>query len=80
LCYTLLEQRCPPVEKSQVVLALTVRLLTNAVTADRCITCCVYPLVKWPASINTLATKMLDIALFSLEKHLFVSDRYSVGS
>ncbi|XP_052746667.1 uncharacterized protein LOC112050428 [Bicyclus anynana] len=79
LCYTLLEQRCPPVEKSQVVLSLAVRLLTSALAADRCVTCCVYPLVTWPASINTLTTKMLDIVLFSLDKHLLVNDRWLIS-
>ncbi|XP_045784537.1 uncharacterized protein LOC123880455 [Maniola jurtina] len=79
LCYTLLEQRCPPVEKSQVVLALTVRLLTSAVEADRQLACCVYPQLQWPASVNTLATKMLDIALYSLDKHLLLSDRWLIS-
>nr|XP_034839516.1 uncharacterized protein LOC117995640 [Maniola hyperantus] len=79
LCDTLLEQRCPPVEKSQVILALTLRLLTSAVEADRQLTCCVYPQVEWPASINTLAAKMLDIALYSLDKHFLLSDRWLVS-
>ncbi|XP_050360674.1 uncharacterized protein LOC126780335 [Nymphalis io] len=79
LCYTLLKQRCPPVEKSQVIIALCLRVLTSAVEADTRVSCCVYPRLSWPASVCTLASRMLNVVIFSLNKHLIISDRWLIS-
>ncbi|KAF9797909.1 hypothetical protein SFRURICE_016553 [Spodoptera frugiperda] len=75
LCRTLMEQKLPPVERSQAVLALSLRMLTSSAHMKKTVTCCVYPNIKWPNSINSLARKMIDVVLYSLDKHYIVSDR-----
>ncbi|KAJ0183695.1 hypothetical protein K1T71_000118 [Dendrolimus kikuchii] len=79
LCYTLMEQKLPPVEKSQVIIALGLRLLTSALEFNTKVSCCVYPDIKWPSSVNALAKKMLDVILYSLDKHFFISDRWLIS-
>ncbi|KAM3968388.1 uncharacterized protein ACR2FA_004032 [Aphomia sociella] len=79
LCYTLLEQKMPPVEKSQAIIALGLRLLTSAIENYSRLSCCVYPEIKWPSSVNTLAKKMLDVVQQSLDKHFIVSDRWLIS-
>ncbi|XP_032526982.2 uncharacterized protein LOC116777504 isoform X1 [Danaus plexippus] len=79
LCSTLLEQQCPPVVRSQVVLGLAVRLLSSAASSRLQVRCCVYPLIKWPESVLPLATQMLDVALYALNKQHIVSDRWLIS-
>ncbi|XP_047040831.1 uncharacterized protein LOC124645124 [Helicoverpa zea] len=79
LCYTLMEQKLPPVERSQAVIALALRLLTSGVIANKKVSCCVYPNIKWPKSANALAKKMLEVVLYSLDKHFIVSDRWLIS-
>ncbi|KAL0902679.1 hypothetical protein ABMA27_000498 [Loxostege sticticalis] len=79
LCYTLLKQKTPPVEKSQVIIALCLRLLTQAVDMNKRLMCCVYPAIKWPCAVNALVKKMLDVVLFSLDKQFIVNDRWLVA-
>ncbi|KAG6454112.1 uncharacterized protein LOC115446035 [Manduca sexta] len=79
LCYTLLEQKLPPVEKSQAVIAVCLRLLTSAVEPNRRVECCVYPNITWPSSVNSLAMRMLDVVLYSLDKHFIVSNRLLIS-
>ncbi|XP_075990592.1 cilia- and flagella-associated protein 69-like isoform X2 [Anticarsia gemmatalis] len=71
----------PPVEKCQAVMSLCLRLLTSSshTQIDRRLSCCVYPNIKWPKSVNTIARKMLDVVLYSLEKHYIVSDRWMIS-
>ncbi|XP_026759124.2 uncharacterized protein LOC113518411 [Galleria mellonella] len=79
LCDTLLEQKSPPVEKSQAIIALCLRLLTSAVDNNTRLKCCVYPNIKWPSSVNSFARKMLDVILFALEKNFIISDRWLIA-
>ncbi|XP_062526068.1 uncharacterized protein LOC101745636 isoform X2 [Bombyx mori] len=79
LCYSLLEQRQPPIEKSQVIISVCLRLLTSAVEVEGRVSCCVYPTIKWPSSTNTVAERLLDVVLHSLNKHLIVSDRLLIS-
>ncbi|XP_046976695.1 uncharacterized protein LOC124542853 [Vanessa cardui] len=79
LCYTLLNQKCPPMEKSQVIIALCLRVLTSAVEAGARVDCCVYPRLGWPASVCALATRMLNVVLYSLNKHLIIADRWLIS-
>ncbi|XP_072930307.1 cilia- and flagella-associated protein 69-like isoform X2 [Epargyreus clarus] len=79
LCYALVAQKTPPVEKSQVIISLCLRLLTSAMCANERVGCCVYPFIKWPSSINSLAETLLDKVLFSLDKHLIISDRWLIS-
>ncbi|XP_059059905.1 uncharacterized protein LOC131853107 [Achroia grisella] len=79
LCYTLLGQKSPPIQKSQAIIALCLRLLTSAVENHTQLKCCVYPNIKWPTCVNSLARKMLDIVMFSLENHFIISDRWLVS-
>lgn len=76
LMYTLLEQRCPPVERGQAVLAVSLAVLAGAATRDARLSCLVYPRLQWPAALNTLATKMLRVVLHSLENQWLISDRF----
>lgn len=76
LCDTLLKQKMPPLEKGQAIVGITLRLLNSAVEANEKVVCCVYPEIKWPASVNYIVKKMLDLILRSLEKHYIVSDRF----
>lgn len=71
-----MEQKLPPVERSQAVLALSLRMLTSSAHMKETVTCCVYPNIKWPNSVNSLARKMIDVVLYSLDKHYIVSDRW----
>ncbi|CAG9557986.1 unnamed protein product [Danaus chrysippus] len=75
LCSTLLDQQCPPVVRSQLVLGLAVRLLSSAASKRLQVRCCVYPLIMWPESVLPLASQMLDVALYALNKQHIVSDR-----
>ncbi|RVE53104.1 hypothetical protein evm_002201 [Chilo suppressalis] len=79
LSYTLLKKKIPPVEKAQAVIALNLQLLTDALDVNRQLSCCVYPDIKWPSSINALTRKMIDTVLLSLEKHYIISDRMLVS-
>ncbi|CAG4962147.1 unnamed protein product [Parnassius apollo] len=79
LCHTLLDQKSPPVQKSQIIISLCLSLLTDALEVNARISCCVYPEIEWPSSVNTLATRMLDVALNSLKKHLILSDRFLIS-
>ncbi|XP_026500645.2 uncharacterized protein LOC113404100 [Vanessa tameamea] len=79
LCYTLLKQKCPPMEKSQVIIALCLRVLTSALEAETRVVCCVYPRLSWPGSVCALASRMLSVVLFSLNKHLIVADRWLIS-
>ncbi|CAH0716749.1 unnamed protein product, partial [Brenthis ino] len=80
LMYTLLEQRCPPVERAQAVVALSLRVLTSAAKTDARLSCQVYPLLVWPASLAALARNMLGVVLHALDKHLLISDRFEIIS
>lgn len=75
LMYTLLEQRCLPVERGQAVLAVSLQVLAGAAARDAPLSCVVYPQLQWPASLNALATNMLRIALHTLENQWLISDR-----
>ncbi|KAJ8737358.1 hypothetical protein PYW07_000629 [Mythimna separata] len=79
LCYTLMGQKTPPVEKSQAVLSLSLRILTSCLAQTQRMTCVVYPGLKWPVSINGLARKMMDVVLYSLDKHYIVSERWIIS-
>ncbi|XP_045510297.1 uncharacterized protein LOC123705525 [Colias croceus] len=79
LCYTLLEQKTPPVEKSQAIIAICLRLLTSAVELNAKISCCVYPDIKWPITIGRLARKMLNDILFALDKHLIINEKWMIA-
>ncbi|XP_053624154.1 uncharacterized protein LOC128683024 [Plodia interpunctella] len=79
LCYTLLAQKTPPVEKCQAIIALSLKMLASAVVYHQKVTCCVYPHIKWPASVHTIATKMLDVAIYSLERHYIICDRWLIS-
>ncbi|CAK1554778.1 unnamed protein product [Leptosia nina] len=79
LCYTLLSQKLPPVEKSQAIIAVCLQLLTSAVQVNARITCCVYPDIKWPVSTGRLAKKMLNDLLYAMDKHLIVSDKWIIS-
>ncbi|KOB66708.1 Uncharacterized protein OBRU01_20857 [Operophtera brumata] len=72
-------QKIPPVEKGQAILSLALRLLTSAVEPQTRVMCCVYPDIKWPYAVSALARKMLDMALYSLENHHLVSDRWLIA-
>ncbi|CAH2103078.1 unnamed protein product [Euphydryas editha] len=74
LCYTLLEQKRPPVERSQAVLALALRVLAET-GEERSLRCCVYAL-RWPAAGCALAHRMLAVVLFALNNHLIITDRW----
>ncbi|XP_047523680.1 uncharacterized protein LOC125062135 [Pieris napi] len=79
LCYTLLSQKLPPIERSQVVIAVCLQLLTGAVKINESINCCVYPEIKWPISTGRLSQKMLDDVLYSLENNFIISDKWIVS-
>ncbi|CAB3259076.1 unnamed protein product [Arctia plantaginis] len=81
LCSTILFQKMPPVEKSQAVLAVCLRLLSSSAHSDtnRAVNCKVYPSIKWPISINNLARDMLDDVLYCLERNFIVSDRWLIS-
>ncbi|XP_063394218.1 uncharacterized protein LOC134679259 [Cydia fagiglandana] len=79
LCSTLIQQRDPPVEMSQVVLALCVRVLTGAIEYPTKVTCEVYPQIVWPVSINSLAWTMMNVVMRSLERSYIVSERWLIS-
>ncbi|XP_026313910.1 uncharacterized protein LOC113225720 [Hyposmocoma kahamanoa] len=79
LVYKLLEQKTPPLEKVQVIIAVILRILTSTTIRQKTVSCCVYPQLKWPLSINKLGNKMLRIVLRSLEKHCIVSNRWMIS-
>ncbi|KAI8430649.1 hypothetical protein MSG28_000850 [Choristoneura fumiferana] len=79
LCKTLLQHQSPPVEKRQVIIALALRLLTSSFERGAPTTCCVYPEIKWPSSIPTLAKRMLDTVLQSLDRNCNISDRWLIS-
>ncbi|CAH0578431.1 unnamed protein product [Chrysodeixis includens] len=78
LCYTLLAQNEPPLEKGQAIISLCLRLLASCVSQNRRLSCCVYPGLRWPSSINNLAKEILDVVLMSLDKHYIISDRWLI--
>ncbi|XP_049885473.1 uncharacterized protein LOC126380249 [Pectinophora gossypiella] len=78
LCYKLIEMQ-PPLEKMQMILGLVLRVLTSSLEYKGRVTCVVYPHIKWPNSINTLVNAMLDMVMFSLEKHYITSDRWMIA-
>lgn len=75
LCYTLMTQKFPPVERAQAILGLVLRLLTSALETKGTVTCTVYPQIKWPGSCVTLALKMMDHIMNALTDNLLISDR-----
>ncbi|KAJ8737618.1 hypothetical protein PYW08_000213 [Mythimna loreyi] len=79
LCYALMEQKTPPVEKSQAVIALSLRILTSSLVQQQRVCCVVYPSIMWPITVNWLARKMLDVVIYSLDKHYIVSDRWKIS-
>ncbi|XP_068632395.1 cilia- and flagella-associated protein 69-like, partial [Battus philenor] len=79
LCHNLLDQKTPPVEKSQVIITLCLRLLTSSIVLNSRLSCCVYPDIKWPSAVQTLSTRMINIVLHSLQKHLLISDRWIIS-
>ncbi|VVD00923.1 unnamed protein product [Leptidea sinapis] len=79
LCYTLLSLKDPPVERSQVIIGVTLRLLTSAVQLNARLKCCVYPELVWPKTIVRLARTMFDAVLKALNNHSFISDRWLVS-
>ncbi|XP_013184784.2 uncharacterized protein LOC106130482 [Amyelois transitella] len=79
LCFTLVSQKTPPLEKSQAIIALCLRLLSSAMEYHQRVSCCVYPQIKWPSSVHQVASKMLDVAMYSLQRHYIVSDRWLIS-
>ncbi|XP_063634003.1 uncharacterized protein LOC134804733 [Cydia splendana] len=79
LSSTLIQQRDPPVEMSQVVLALCLRLLTGALEYPTRVTCEVYPQIVWPVSINALTWTMMNVIMRSLEGSYIVSERWLIS-
>lgn len=75
LIYKLMKQKTPPLEKVQVIIGTVLRILTSTTTRQQTLTCCVYPELKWPSSVNKLVHKMMLVVLTSLEKHSIVSNR-----
>ncbi|XP_014366424.2 uncharacterized protein LOC106717203 [Papilio machaon] len=79
LCHTLLDQKPLPVEKSQVILCVCLRLLTSCTEVNSSLQCRVYPSIQWPNSVQTLSTRMLNVVLSSLQVNLIVNERWMIS-
>ncbi|XP_013145870.1 PREDICTED: uncharacterized protein LOC106109021 isoform X2 [Papilio polytes] len=79
LCHTLLDQKPLPVEKSQVILCVCLRLLTSCTEVNSGLECQVYPFIKWPNSVQTLSTRMLNLVLSSLQANLILNERWMIS-
>ncbi|KPJ08999.1 Uncharacterized protein C7orf63-like [Papilio machaon] len=79
LCHTLLDQKPLPVEKSQVILCVCLRLLTSCTEVNSSLQCRVYPSIQWPNSVQTLSTRMLNVVLSSLQANLIVNERWMIS-
>ncbi|XP_048005899.1 uncharacterized protein LOC125241447 isoform X1 [Leguminivora glycinivorella] len=79
LCATLIRQREPPVEMSQVILALTLRVAAGGIEAPGKVKCEVYPQISWPSSINALTWTMMNVVMRSLERSYIISERWLIS-